>query len=106
MCFIALNGLRLDLRVDVSTDTSLSIQKYSDTNHQALARVWYESWVSTGLAATGQATVHDLLARVPEELRNGWVVYVARDGKNLVGFLALKPAEGRTHSVTAACSPA
>ena len=77
------------------TDTPLSIQEYSATGHHALAKLWYESWLSTGLAAASQTTADDLLVRVSEELKGGWVVYVAREGKSLVGFLALKPDENQ-----------
>jgi GNAT superfamily N-acetyltransferase len=57
--------------------------------YDAVARVWMDSWVSTGLEAPSDALLKDLCARVPREIENGWSLFVADDGGALAAMLAL-----------------
>jgi GNAT superfamily N-acetyltransferase len=61
----------------------------------ALARVWYASWLSTGVPAAREITQEDLLARVRTEFAQGCCVMIAQVEGELVGFLALKLEERR-----------
>jgi ribosomal protein S18 acetylase RimI-like enzyme len=64
------------------------------------ARLWFESWRSTGLAVAQHATEAAMRARIPQELALGWSVYVAVDDHGrLIGFLALKPEIGRLDQI-------
>jgi GNAT superfamily N-acetyltransferase len=54
-----------------------------------IARVWMESWVSTGLEDASKYLLADLRARVPREIEKGWSLYVADEGGRIVAMLAL-----------------
>jgi ribosomal protein S18 acetylase RimI-like enzyme len=54
-----------------------------------IARVWMNSWVSTGLAEASNFLLAQLRARIPLEVEKGWSLYVADDGGVLAAMLAL-----------------
>jgi ribosomal protein S18 acetylase RimI-like enzyme len=60
------------------------IDEYDD-----IARVWMESWVSTGLEDASNFLLAQLRARVPREVENGWSLFVADDCGTLAAMLAL-----------------
>jgi ribosomal protein S18 acetylase RimI-like enzyme len=57
--------------------------------YDEIARVWMESWVSTGLEEASKFLLAQLRARVPREIENGWALFVADDGRALAAMLAL-----------------
>jgi len=57
--------------------------------YDEIARVWMESWVSTGLEDASKFLLAQLRARVPREIENGWSLFVADDGGTLAAMLAL-----------------
>jgi GNAT superfamily N-acetyltransferase len=57
--------------------------------YDAIARVWMNSWVSTGLAEASLFLLAQLRARIALEIENGWNLYVADDGGVLAAMLAL-----------------
>ncbi len=57
--------------------------------YDAVARVWMNSWVSTGLAEASPFLLAQLRARITLETDNGWDLYVADDGGALAAMLAL-----------------
>jgi ribosomal protein S18 acetylase RimI-like enzyme len=57
--------------------------------YDEVARVWMESWVSTGLASASEILLTQLRARIPKEIENGWSLFVAEDAGKLAGMLAL-----------------
>ena len=54
-----------------------------------VARVWMESWVSTGLDTASEALLTKLIDRVYHEVDNGWSLFVADDGGRLAAMLAI-----------------
>ena len=60
--------------------------------YEEVARVWMDSWVSTGLEQASKKLLAKLQARVPREIENGWSLYVADEGK-LAVMLALHRAK-------------
>jgi ribosomal protein S18 acetylase RimI-like enzyme len=60
------------------------IDEYDD-----IARVWMESWVSTGLEDASPFLLANLRARVRREIENGWSLFVADDRGTLAAMLAL-----------------
>ena len=87
------------------SEMQISIRPYEDGDLDAIARLWFESWRSTGLAVAQQSTEAVMRARIPQELAFGWRVFVGTDAENrLVGFLALKPAVGRLDQIFVAPS--
>jgi GNAT superfamily N-acetyltransferase len=57
--------------------------------YDEIARVWMESWVSTGLAEANDFLLANLRARVRREIEDGWSLFVADDRGTLVAMLAL-----------------
>jgi GNAT superfamily N-acetyltransferase len=57
--------------------------------YDAIARVWMNSWVSTGLAEASNFLLAQLRARLPLELDQGWSLYVADAGGVPAAMLAL-----------------
>jgi GNAT superfamily N-acetyltransferase len=57
--------------------------------HDEIARVWMESWVSTGLDEASNFLLANLRARVPREMEKGWTLYVADDDGRIAAILAL-----------------
>ncbi len=57
--------------------------------YDEIARVWMNSWVSTGLAEASPFLLANLRARIGREIENGWSLYVADAGGQLAAMLAL-----------------
>ena len=57
--------------------------------YDEIARVWMNSWASTGLEATSNFLLANLRARIPIEVEKGWTLFVADDGGALGAMLAL-----------------
>ncbi len=58
--------------------------------YDEIARVWMESWVSTGLAEASNFLLANLRARVRREIEDGWSLYVMEEGSTLAAMLALQ----------------
>jgi ribosomal protein S18 acetylase RimI-like enzyme len=57
--------------------------------YDEVARVWMNSWASTGLEEASNFLLAKLRARIPLEVENGWSLFVADDGGTLAAMLAL-----------------
>jgi GNAT superfamily N-acetyltransferase len=57
--------------------------------YDEIARVWMESWVSTGLAEASNFLLANLRARVRREIDEGWSLFVAEDHGATAAMLAL-----------------
>jgi ribosomal protein S18 acetylase RimI-like enzyme len=57
--------------------------------YDEIARVWMESWVSTGLADASNFLLANLRARIRREIEQGWSLFVIEDGSTLAAMLAL-----------------
>jgi ribosomal protein S18 acetylase RimI-like enzyme len=81
------------------------IRPYEAADVDETARLWFESWRSSGLSVAQQATEAAMRARIPQELASGWSVYLAVDHNGrLAGFLALKPEIGQLDQIFVAPS--
>lgn len=65
------------------------IRRARAEEYDEIARVWMESWVSTGLAEVSEFLLANLRARVQREIDDGWSLFVADDHGTIVGMLAL-----------------
>src|SRR3954469_13309326 len=54
-----------------------------------VAKVWMDSWVSTGLENASHFLLAKLRARIPMEVEKGWSLFVADDSGKLAAMLAL-----------------
>jgi len=69
------------------------IRKAGPDDYNALARVWLESWYSTGLKTLFDPGLDMLRARIPEEVAQGWDLYAAEDAGEIVAMLAFNPRD-------------
>jgi GNAT superfamily N-acetyltransferase len=69
--------------------TMLQINPYQPRHLEITARLWLDSFLSSGVAVAGDVTFEELAARIPTE--SEWLAFLAWEGDTLVGFLALKP---------------
>ena len=65
------------------------IRQARPDEYDAVARLWMESWVSTGLDQASDALLSYLRARVPREVAGGWSLFVADAEGQLAAMLAL-----------------
>ena len=72
----------------------VAIRPYRDEDREAVAKLWLDSWRSTGLSVAKLATEAGNYDRIGRELAAGWQAHLAWDGDQLVGFLALKLVSG------------
>jgi GNAT superfamily N-acetyltransferase len=67
----------------------ITIRPARPDEYDEVARVWMESWVSTGLAEASNFLLANLRARVRHEIDGGWSLFVAEDRGALAAMLAL-----------------
>jgi GNAT superfamily N-acetyltransferase len=82
----------VSLRMTIPDPAGITYRTASEADFDAVARLWLESWQSTGLAITRVATEEGNRKRIAFEVKNGWKVTVALADQRIVGFLAIKPA--------------
>ena len=68
---------------------ALVIRPARPDEYDEVARVWMESWVSTGLDTASEALLANLRARVRREVEDGWSLFVADDDSRLAAMLAI-----------------
>ena len=68
---------------------ALAIRPARESEYDEIARIWMESWVSTGLDTASDALLANLRARIPQEVEKGWSLSVADDGGSIAAMLAL-----------------
>lgn len=69
--------------------TDLMIRPARAEEYDEIARIWMESWVSTGLEEASNYLLANLRARLRREVENGWSLFVADDRGTLAAMLAL-----------------
>jgi ribosomal protein S18 acetylase RimI-like enzyme len=69
--------------------SSPTIRPARTDEYDEVARVWMNSWASTGLEPASNFLLAKLRARIPLEVENGWSLFVADDGSTLAAMLAL-----------------
>ena len=68
---------------------STTIRPARPDEYDEVARVWMNSWASTGLEDASNFLLAKLRARVPLEVERGWSLFVADDNGVLAAMLAL-----------------
>jgi ribosomal protein S18 acetylase RimI-like enzyme len=67
----------------------LTIRPALPAEYDEIARVWMDSWVSTGLEEASNFLLAKLRARLRNEIEKGWSLFVADDNGTLAAMLAL-----------------
>jgi GNAT superfamily N-acetyltransferase len=66
-----------------------TIRPARQEEYDEIARVWMNSWASTGLEDASNFLLAKLRARMTIEVEGGWSLFVADDGGALAAMLAL-----------------
>jgi ribosomal protein S18 acetylase RimI-like enzyme len=82
-------GLTRQVPREILTLPHTIIRPARSDEYDQVARVWMDSWVSTGLEDASDSLLEKLRARVPLEVKKGWRLYVADDNGVLAAMLAL-----------------
>jgi ribosomal protein S18 acetylase RimI-like enzyme len=69
------------------------VRKAGPGDHDALARIWLDSWYSTGLKSLFDPGLPMLRDRIPEEVAKGWDLYAAEEAGAIVAMLAIHPRD-------------
>ncbi len=81
------------------TAIHLKIRPARPEDYDAVAQVWLDSWHSIGISNEKDLGYEALRKRLPEEVANGWSLYVAELEGDLAGMLAFDEAERRLDEV-------
>ena len=68
---------------------TIAIRPARPDEYEAVAKLWMESWCSTGLAEPSEFLLANLRARIRREIEDGWSLFVADDDSRLAAMLAL-----------------
>lgn len=60
-------------------------------DHDVVARIWLDGWLSTGITLAIQPDYDVLRQRIDREVAGGWIVTVAEIDQHVVGFVAFRP---------------
>lgn len=71
----------------------MNIRATVPDDYDTLARIWLESWYSTGLKDLFDPGLAMLQKRIPEEIAKGWALFAAEVGGQTVAMLALHPRD-------------
>lgn len=66
-----------------------AIRPAKPDEYDEVARVWMDSFVSSGVGDGSATLLAQLRARIPREIENGWSLYVADDDGRIAAMLAL-----------------
>ena len=61
-------------------------------DHAQVARVWRDSFLTNGIRLPQEPTEATLFERLPQELVNGWKIFVAEADDRIAGFVAISRA--------------
>jgi len=75
--------------MNITTASNIAIRVARADEYDEIARIWMESWVSTGLDTASDRLLANLRERIPREIENGWSLFVADDGGRLAAMLAV-----------------
>ena len=77
--------------------SALTIRTARDDEYDAVADVWMRSWFSNGIADPqgGESwPLAEMRERIPQEIANGWSLYVADDAGTIAAMLAFRLHDG------------
>jgi len=69
--------------------TPPTIRPARPEEYDEIARVWMNSWASTGIEDASNFLLAKLRARIPQEIEKGWSLFVADDDGAIAAMLAL-----------------
>ncbi len=69
--------------------TPPTIRPARQEEYDEIARIWMNSWASTGIEEPSNFLLAKLRARIPLEIEKGWSLFVADDDGTIAAMLAL-----------------
>ena len=80
------------------------IRPATPADYPALADLWFDSWASIGISNETDWPRETVRERLYEEVVDRWCLFAAQERDELVGMLALAPAEQRVDQLFVAPS--
>lgn len=74
--------------------SSIAIRPARSDEHDEVARVWMDSWVSVGLEGPSEKLLTELRTQIEREITGEWSLYVADDAGCIAAMLALRLRDG------------
>jgi ribosomal protein S18 acetylase RimI-like enzyme len=71
----------------------VNIRPATARDYDALARIWLESWYSTGLRTLYDPGFGSLRGRIRDEVAKGWNLYAVQGADEITAMLALHPRD-------------
>ena len=75
------------------------IRPAAPADYPALADLWYDSWMSVGIANETDLTREGVRERFFRDVENRWDLFAAEENSAIVGLLALIPSEDRIDQI-------
>lgn len=75
------------------------VRRAVPTDYPVLADLWFDSWMSIGIANDTDLPREGVRARFYEEVRARWRLFVVEENDNLFGLMALVPSESRIDQI-------
>ncbi len=75
------------------------VRNAAPADYPVLADLWFDSWMSIGIANETDLPREGVRARFYEEVRARWRLFVAEENDNLLGLMALVPGESRIDQI-------
>ena len=75
--------------------SALKIRPARADEYDAVADVWARSWLSNGIGSESAPALTGIMReRIPDEVENGWSLYVADDAGTIAAMLAFRLRDG------------
>jgi GNAT superfamily N-acetyltransferase len=72
---------------------AVNIRKAVPQDYEVLARIWLDSWYSTGLRPLFDPGLEMLRTRIPDDVAKGLDLYVAEESGEIAAMLVLDPRD-------------
>ena len=77
----------------------MSVRAATPADYSVLADLWYDSWMSVGIANETDLDRAGVRTRFYHEAAGRWSLFAAEDGGKITGLLALVPEEARIDQI-------
>ena len=85
--------INCDPRFGCYRDVALVLVKVRpalETDYDVVARIWWESWRTVGVTVAQDSTIQELRALIPENIEQGWDLYVAEEAGRVCAMMAIE----------------
>ena len=70
-------------------DAAITLRVAELTDFHEVARIWWESWRTVGIAVAQDSTIDELYERIPDHIAEGWDLFVAEEKGRIRAKMAI-----------------